>query len=67
MEILTVAEVASLLKMSEPQVYETTTARTRTGAMRERPIPLFKINSNVRFRNSDVEAWIERLVNHVER
>jgi hypothetical protein len=29
--------------------------------MREHPIPVLKINGNVRFRKSDIEAWIERL------
>ena len=62
MEILTVAEVAALLKMSKNQIYEMTRARTRTGAMRENPIPVLKINGNVRFRKSDVEDWIEKLV-----
>lgn len=62
MEILTVAEVAALLKMSKRQVYEMTKTRTRTGAMRDNPIPLVKINGNVRFRKSDVEDWIEKLV-----
>ena len=62
MEILTVAEVASLLKMSTGQVYEMTRARTRSGAMRDNPIPVVKINGNVRFRKSDIEDWVEKLV-----
>jgi predicted DNA-binding transcriptional regulator AlpA len=35
MEILTIAEVAAMLKMSKSQIYEMTLARTRTGHMRE--------------------------------
>jgi predicted DNA-binding transcriptional regulator AlpA len=62
MEILTVAELASLLKMSTNQVYEMTRTRTRSGAMRENPIPVVKINGNVRFLKSEIEAWIEKLV-----
>ena len=63
-EILTVDELAALLKMSKTQVYEMTRARTRSGAMRDNPIPVVKINGNVRFRKSDVEEWIEKLVAH---
>jgi excisionase family DNA binding protein len=61
-EILTVAEVAAFLKMSKSQIYEMTKARTRTGAMREHPLPVLRINSNLRFRKSDIEDWIEKLV-----
>lgn len=61
MEILTVAELAALLKMSKGQVYEMTKARTRTGAMKDHPLPVLKINGNVRFVRSDVEAWLEKL------
>ncbi|MBZ5687223.1 MAG: helix-turn-helix domain-containing protein [Acidobacteriia bacterium] len=63
-EILTVAELAAMLKMSKGQVYEMTRARTRSGAMREAPLPVLRINGNVRFRKSDVEEWIEKLVAH---
>jgi excisionase family DNA binding protein len=57
-EILTVGELATLLKMSKGQVYEMTKERTRTGAMRDNPIPFFKINGNVRFNATDIEAWM---------
>lgn len=62
MEILTVTELAAMLKMSRGQVYEMTRDRTRSGAMRDNPIPVVRINSNVRFRKSDIEDWIEKLV-----
>jgi excisionase family DNA binding protein len=61
-EILTVDELAAMLKMSKNQIYEMTRTHTRSGAMRDNPIPYLKINSNVRFRKSDIEAWIEKLV-----
>ena len=32
-------------------------ARTRTGAMKENPIPALKINGNLHFRKAAVEAW----------
>jgi excisionase family DNA binding protein len=62
MEILTVADLAAMLKMSKGQVYEMTKERTRSGAMRDNPIPFLKINGNVRFRKSDIEDWIEKLI-----
>jgi predicted DNA-binding transcriptional regulator AlpA len=61
-EILTVADLAAMLKMSKGQVYEMTSTRTRSGNMREHPLPVLKINGNLRFRKSDVEDWIEKLV-----
>jgi hypothetical protein len=44
MEILTVTELAALLKMSKAQVYELTKEPTRSGAMRNNPIPFLKTN-----------------------
>jgi excisionase family DNA binding protein len=61
MEILTVDELAAMLKMSKNQIYEMTKTRTRSGSMRHNPLPVLRINGNVRFRKSDVEAWIEKL------
>jgi predicted DNA-binding transcriptional regulator AlpA len=61
MEIMKVDEVAAWLKMSKSQVYELTNERTRSGDIREHPLPVLRIGSSVRFRKSDVEAWIEKL------
>ena len=66
-EILTVAELATMLKMSKGQIYEMTSTRTRTGSMRENPIPVLRINSNIRFRKSDIEDWIEKLAANGKR
>lgn len=60
-EILTVMELAELLKMSKSQIYEMTKERTRTGSMRDHPLPVLKINGNLRFRKIDVDAWLARL------
>ncbi len=60
-EILTVEELATLLKMSKGQVYEMTKQRTRTGSMKENPLPVLKINGNVRFRKVDVDSWLAQL------
>lgn len=61
-EILTVNDLAALLKMSKAQVYELTKERTRSGAMRNNPIPFLKINGNVRFRKVDIDGWLGKLV-----
>ncbi len=61
MEILTVNEVAAWLKISKRHVYELMQARTRSGEVRINPIPSLRIGSSVRFRKSDVEAWIDKL------
>ena len=60
-EILTVEELATLLKMSKGQIYEMTKQRTRTGSMKENPLPVLKINGNVRFRKVDVDSWLAQL------
>jgi excisionase family DNA binding protein len=60
MEILTINELAAMLKMSKRQIYSMTEARTRTGPMKDNPIPFLKINGNVRFLRSDIEAWLQR-------
>lgn len=62
MEILTVDDVAGWLKVSKSQVYELTKARTRSGDPRKHPLPVLRVGSSVRFRKSDVEAWVEKLV-----
>jgi len=58
--LLTVKDVAMLLSMSVRQVYELTATRTRTGNMRHNPIPYLKINGNLRFAASDLDAWLQR-------
>lgn len=57
-EILTVAEVAELLKVAEKTVY-TMAQRTE--------IPCFKVRGQWRFRRSDIDAWIERQVSGEQR
>jgi predicted DNA-binding transcriptional regulator AlpA len=60
-EILTIAEVAAMLKLSKRTIAELMTPRTRSGDVREYPLPYLKIGRSVRFRRSDVESWIEKL------
>jgi predicted DNA-binding transcriptional regulator AlpA len=61
MGILTAAEVASLLRISKRHVFELAQPRTRSGDIRENPLPCVRLGKSVRFRRSDVEAWIEKL------
>ena len=58
-EILTVEEVAAMLKMSKRQIYEQT--RKRGQVRQEHPIPILRINGNLRFRKADIEAWLDQL------
>jgi excisionase family DNA binding protein len=60
MEILKVDEVAAMLRMSKKAVYDLTSARGQ--AKMKHPLPVLRINSSIRFRKSDVEAWVEKLV-----
>ena len=61
MEILTVGEVATMLRLSKSQVYELTNPRTRSGDLREHPLPVLRIGSALRFIRKDVEEWIEKI------
>jgi predicted DNA-binding transcriptional regulator AlpA len=57
-EILTVQGVADLLKMKPAQIYEMCRARTR--ARRTYPLPMMRLNGNLRFRRSDILKWLEQ-------
>jgi excisionase family DNA binding protein len=57
--ILTIDEVASLLKVSRRSVYEWTSERGRE-RMKSNPFPVLRINSTIRFVREDVLAWINR-------
>ena len=61
-EILTISELAALLKMSKRQIYTLCETRTRTGSMKDHPLPVLKINGNLRFRKADVDSWLAKLV-----
>jgi excisionase family DNA binding protein len=58
-EILTVKELAALLKMSPRQVYTMMESRTRT--KQEHPLPFVRVNGNLRFSRTAVEAWLQQL------
>ncbi len=62
MEILTITELAALLKMSKKQIYTMCETRTRNGAMKTHPLPVLKINGNLRFLRKDVDLWLSKLI-----
>jgi len=57
-EILTIDELAAILKMTRSQVY--TMTRKRARARMEHPLPVLRINGNIRFRRTDIEEWLEK-------
>jgi predicted DNA-binding transcriptional regulator AlpA len=56
-DILTVAEVAELLKCKPSSIYNLTRIRTRTRY--EHPIPVLRLPMGLRFRRSSVLAWLK--------
>lgn len=59
--LLTVDQVAELLQLSEYQVYELAKPQTRSGLVRQHPLPSVKIGRSVRYRRSDIDAWLTKL------
>ena len=59
MEILTLDDVAKLLKMTRNQVY--TMTRARSQERMDVPLPVLRINGNLRFSKSAIEQWITTL------
>lgn len=57
-EILTIDMLADFLHMTRRQIYEMTSKR---GQSLPTPLPLLRINGNIRFRKSDVEQWLAAL------
>jgi predicted DNA-binding transcriptional regulator AlpA len=56
-DILTVAEVAELLKCKPSSIYNLTRIRGR--ARYENPIPVLRLPMGLRFRRSSVLAWLK--------
>jgi excisionase family DNA binding protein len=59
-EILTVDELAGLLKVDTSKVYEIT--RKRFSRRRGFALRRFRVGRELRFRRRDVDEWIERSV-----
>jgi excisionase family DNA binding protein len=56
-DILTVAEVAELLKCKRSSIYNLT--RNRGQSRYDNPIPVLKLPMGLRFRRSSVLAWLK--------
>jgi predicted DNA-binding transcriptional regulator AlpA len=56
-ELLTVAEVASLLKCKESSIYNLT--RKRGQVRYDHPIPVLRLPCGLRFKRSSVLAWLD--------
>ena len=56
-EILTIAELAKMLKVDPAKVYEMT--RKRFGRRKGFVLPKFRVGRELRFRRRDVDEWIE--------
>jgi predicted DNA-binding transcriptional regulator AlpA len=63
MEILTAEEVAALLKVSKWHVYQLAKQRTKSGDVRDNPLPCVRLGKSIGFNKATVEEWIERLSN----
>ena len=57
--IMTLKEASKFLKLKPGQLYEQTRERTR--GRQQNPIPYIKIGKHLRFRQIDLERWIEQL------
>jgi len=55
-EILTVADLAALLKCKPSSVYNLTRRRGR--ARYEHPVPVLRLPCGLRFRRSSIMAWL---------
>lgn len=58
-DILTIDEVATLLRVSKRSVYEWTSIRGRE-RMKRNPFPVLRIGDRVLFVREDVLSWIDR-------
>jgi predicted DNA-binding transcriptional regulator AlpA len=58
-ELLTLDDLAKMLKLSKTSAYNLTRARTR--ARMKHPVPMLRINGHSRFVSTDVEAWLKQL------
>jgi predicted DNA-binding transcriptional regulator AlpA len=58
-KLLTVQDLAEKLQMSRGQIYSL--SRSKYGARNQHQLPKVVINGNLRFREKDIEQWIETL------
>ena len=55
---LTIDMLAEFLHMTRRQIYEMTSTR---GQSAPNPLPVLRVNGNIRFRKNDIEQWLATL------
>jgi hypothetical protein len=58
-ELLTVADLAAILKCKESSVYNLTRRRGR--ARYDNPVPVLRLPCGLRFKRSSVMAWLDSM------
>ena len=58
-EILTLDDVASILKTTPSSIYGMTRSRARV--RHKHPLPVLRLACGLRFRKSDIEQWLESM------
>lgn len=59
MTLLTVQEAAALLRMNVGQVY--TLCKRRSRVRSDNPLPVIRVNGNLRFSKESLEKWLGEL------
>jgi len=59
MTILTIEQLSDVIKMPKSSIYSMTRARAR--ARMESPLPVLRINGNLRFCLESVQEWLKKL------
>lgn len=57
-EYMTLGDVSALLQMDRTAIRQMTEARAQTSTAN--PLPFIRIGKNLRFKRSDIIAWLER-------
>ena len=63
--LLSIDEAAVLLRLTRPQLYELTRARSR--ARQAHPIPMCRLGKRIAFRRESLEQWITALESAVSK
>jgi hypothetical protein len=58
-EILTITELAEWLRLSPSQIR--TMCRTRSQERMANPLPILKLNGNIRFRREAIAEWLKKV------
>lgn len=59
-EFMTLGDVSALLQMDRTAIRQMTEARAQQAALPEHRLPFIRIGKALRFKRSDIIAWLER-------